>query len=132
MPGRKKKGKEKRLEFSGLETAKCSASWGGVLRRSSQAVPPQDTPHYQHIDEAVPLLGPLAFARFLRQYHDTPATRGADTQPAGGGSHVQTLPARGREKEGVLAPGPTLYRPPTSLDTIKVNSWRNRSERLVT
>ena len=52
--------------------------------------------------------------------------------PAGGGSRVQTLPARGREKEGVLAPGPTLYRPPTSLDTIKVNSWKNRSERLVT
>ena len=132
MPGRKKGGGGERMEFSGLETAKCSASWGGVTRRSPQAAPPQDTPtisiltrpshHLAHLpsrDSSVRTMTPLLHGE-------------ADTQPAGDGSRVQTLAARGREKEGVLAPGPTLYRPPTSLDTIKVNSWRNRSERPVT
>ncbi|CAN0543259.1 unnamed protein product [Rangifer tarandus platyrhynchus] len=44
----------------------------------------------------------------------TPLLHGeADTQPAGGGSRVQTLPARGREKAGVLV-SPGAYPLPTT------------------
>lgn len=43
----------------------------------------------------------------------TPLLHGeTDTEPAGGGSCVQTLPAQGREKEGVLARGlPSIDHP---------------------
>lgn len=107
MPGRKK-GKEKRMEFAGLETAKCSASWGGVSRRSPQAAPPQDTRHYQHIDEAVPSLGPLAFARFLRPYHDTSATPGGRHAAGGWRQSCPDTSRAGTGKGGGVSSGAYL------------------------
>lgn len=131
MPGRKK-GKEKRMEFAGLETVKCSASWGGVSRRSPQAAPPQDTRHYQHIDEVVPSLGPLAFARFLRPYHDTSATPGGRHAAGGWRQSCPDTSRAGTGKGGGVSSGayplPTTHVPRRN----QVNSWKNRSERLVT
>lgn len=100
----------------------------GVSQRFPEAAPISKYPHFQHIEEAARSLGPLCFTRLFRSYNDTAVTRTTHPAPAGGVGH---FPRRNGKGRGV-SQGPTLSRPPKSLDTTKMSSWRNRSGGLVT
>lgn len=77
--------------------------------------PTSSHPHYQHIDEAVPSLGPLAFTRFLRPYHDTSATRGGRHAAGGWRQSCPDTSRAGTGKGGGVSPGayplPTTHVP---------------------
>lgn len=83
-------------------------------------------PRFKHTEEALQSLGPFSFTGFLRSYKDTydkgRPTRKTDKELAGGSGGVQTF----------FTQGPTLSRPPLSLDTTKVSPLRNQSRELVT
>lgn len=111
---------------------KVFASRGGGVTAFSQGRPTSRRPHLKHTERAVQSLGPPPFTKGLRSHDDTSATRG-DRHGAGGRWQLCADTSRaGTGEGGGVSPGPTLYRSPMSLDTTKVNSWRNRSGRLVT
>jgi hypothetical protein len=55
----------------------------------------------------------------VRTHSDTEPARRPGTEPAGGGGGVQTLPAQGREREGVLARAYPLSTTPVTGHELK-------------